>query len=85
MNSQEVNLTAPGDRPALAAALPNPGVSDTGAAEPITGSPLSTDIPPVTLATVLRPERIFWLFIIGLIVFTVTYGIQVAIWYRLRR
>ncbi|MBI1877491.1 MAG: hypothetical protein HYR94_04550, partial [Chloroflexi bacterium] len=28
---------------------------------------------------------LFWLFIIGLIVFTVSYGIQVAIWYRLRR
>ncbi|GAB4439715.1 MAG: hypothetical protein Fur0044_36260 [Anaerolineae bacterium] len=85
LNSQEANLTAPGDAPALAAALPNPGVGDTEAAEPIAGSTLSTDIPPVTLATVLRPERIFWLFIIGLIVFTVSYGIQVAIWYRSRR
>ncbi|MFN8453164.1 MAG: hypothetical protein U0401_00585 [Anaerolineae bacterium] len=42
-------------------------------------------VPPVTVATVLRPERLFWLFIIGLLVFMVSYGIQVVIWYRLRR
>ena len=28
---------------------------------------------------------ILWLFIIGLVVFTITYGIQVAVWYRYRR
>lgn len=81
LNGQEVNLAAPAAAPAVAAALPNPGVGDDPASESV----LPSDIPPVTLATVLRPERIFWLFIIGLIIFTVTYGIQVAIWYRLRR
>jgi hypothetical protein len=42
-------------------------------------------IPPVSISTVLRPARILWLFIIGLVVFVVTYGIQVFVWYRLRR
>ncbi len=45
----------------------------------------ATPIPPVTLGTILRPDRLLWLFIIGLIVFTLSYGIQVAIWYRTRR
>jgi hypothetical protein len=26
-------------------------------------------IPPVTILTVLRPDRVFWLFIIGLIIY----------------
>lgn len=47
--------------------------------------PTVTPIPPVTIFTILTPTRILWLFIIGLVVFTVTYGIQVFIWYRLRR
>lgn len=68
------------------AALPDPNL---GQAEPVeltpTGHTPPTPIPPVTISTVLRPDRIFWLFIIGLIVFTVSYGIQVAIWYRWRR
>jgi hypothetical protein len=44
-----------------------------------------TIIPPVTVATVLRPSRLLWLFIIGLVIFTITYGVQVVIWYRLKR
>jgi hypothetical protein len=72
----------------LIAALPEPGPDGDGL-EP--GEPLASNntpagaVPPVTIVTVLRPERIFWLFIIGLIIFTVSYGIQVVIWYRLRR
>jgi hypothetical protein len=68
------------------AALPDPGLGQTESAEltPADSVP-PTIIPPVTIATVLRPGRIFWLFIIGLIVFTVSYGVQVVIWYRLRR
>jgi hypothetical protein len=42
-------------------------------------------IPPVTFKSVLTPQRLFWLFLIGLIVFTVSYGVQVFIWYRLKR
>ena len=44
-----------------------------------------TPIPPVTFSTVMKPNRILWLIIIGLIVFVVSYGIQVVIWYRARR
>ncbi len=68
-------------------ALPNPDL-DPFAPEPdqaanVSGTP--TAVPPVTLNTVLRPDRLLWLFIIGLIVFTVSYGIQIAIWYRIKR
>lgn len=42
-------------------------------------------VPPVTITSVLTPSRILWLFIIGLVVFTITYGLQVIIWYRLKR
>jgi hypothetical protein len=48
-------------------------------------SPTPDTIPPVTVATVLRPARLLWLFVIGLLVFTVTYGLQVIVWYRLKR
>lgn len=44
-----------------------------------------TPIPEVTLLTVLTPNRLLWLFLIGVIVFTGSYGVQVAIWYRLRK
>jgi hypothetical protein len=42
-------------------------------------------VPPVTMKNLFRPERLLWLFVIGLIVFTVAYGVQVAIWYRFKR
>jgi hypothetical protein len=69
------------------AALPAPGVgqADPGDRETVAASPIRGTVPPVTILTVLRPDRILWLFIIGLIVFMVSYGVQVAIWYRLRR
>lgn len=81
-------LPAPGDTnaPPPADALPDPDF-DPAAPEPASDnvSAASTVVPPVSLGTILRPDRILWLFIIGLVVFTVTYGIQVAIWYRTRR
>ena len=69
------------------AALPDPVLDfsqpeDEESLEPAT---TVTPVPQVSLVTVLKPRRILWLLIIGLIVFTVSYGIQVAIWYRLRR
>lgn len=86
-NSSEQPLngnSAPG-----AASLPAPGQAEPALLDdssPATSAePVPTAVPPVTIATVLRPERIFWLFIIGLLVFMVSYGIQVIIWYRLRR
>lgn len=48
-------------------------------------SELPTTVPPVSVRTILRPDRLLWLFIIGLIVFTVAYGVQLAIWNRFKR
>lgn len=70
-----------------AGALPDPEI-DPFAGEAAAGGAQSatpTTVPPVTIGSVLTPTRILWLFIIGLVVFTVTYGIQVAVWYRYRR
>jgi hypothetical protein len=71
----------------IMAVLPDPNLGQAGAAELAAADATPpTPIPPVTIVTVLsRPDRIFWLFIIGLIVFTVSYGVQVVIWYRMRR
>ncbi len=48
-------------------------------------APTPTPIPPVTITSVLTPDRLLWLFLIGVVVFTASYGIQVIIWYRLKR
>lgn len=83
---EEPSLAAQNSDGPLIAALPDPGLGDAELAESVApNSAATTAVPPVTIATVLRPERIFWLFIIGLIIFTVSYGVQVVIWYRLRR
>jgi hypothetical protein len=58
-----------------------PGTMDDGA---INDSVLATPVPPVSVVSIFRPERVLWLFIIGVVVFTVTYGIQVAIWSQFR-
>lgn len=77
------------EAPPAVSALPAPGIgdsvppADTAADEVTTTRP--TSVPPVTFSTVMKPRRILWLLIIGLIVFTVTYGVQVVLWYRLRR
>ncbi|MCB0153254.1 MAG: hypothetical protein KDF65_00560, partial [Anaerolineae bacterium] len=69
------------------AALPDPGLGQAGESlttnAPI--SPTVTTIPPVSFRTVMTPRRLLWLFLIGLVVFTISYGIQVVIWYRLKR
>lgn len=69
------------------AALPDPGLGQAG--ENLTPnaaiSPTVATIPPVSFRTVMTPRRLLWLFLIGLVVFTVSYGIQVVIWYRLKR
>ena len=81
--------TTVGETPPAILALPDPNVGGTEAgtniAEDKEATAISTPIPPVTFSTVMTPRRILWLLIIGLIVFTVTYGIQVFIWYRVRR
>jgi hypothetical protein len=64
-------------------ALPDPDLELTaGEAVPV---PTATVVPPVSLSTIITPRRILWLFIVALVVFTVSYGVQVIIWYRLRR
>jgi hypothetical protein len=88
LSDEGPTLATPKGNTSLIADLSNPGLDGDGvepaeSLEPNSASP--AEIPPVTIVTVLRPERIFWLFIIGLIIFTVSYGIQVVIWYRLRR
>jgi len=65
------------------AALPDPDLELTaGEAVP---APTATVVPPVSLSTIITPRRILWLFIVALVVFTVSYGVQIIIWYRLRR
>jgi hypothetical protein len=84
---------------AVGAALPSPAapapVANPPAALPDSGpAPLAEDaapavaptvVPPVSFSTVMTPNRWLWLFVVGLIVFTVSYGVQVVIWYRLKR
>lgn len=74
--------------PPPAGALPDPEFDPEQApGEEIapTGDATPAVIPPVTIGTVLRPDRLLWLFIIGLVVFMVSYGIQVVVWYRMKR
>jgi hypothetical protein len=67
--------------------LPDPDLDLEQPTEELTAADSlpATPVPEVSLGTVLKPHRILWLLVIGLIVFTVSYGVQVAIWYRLRR
>ncbi len=85
-------FTDPAGSPAATGALeapPPPPValpeSVLEVAESELGPPTPTVVPAVTLSTVLKPGRLIWLFIVAIIVFTVSYGVQVIIWYRLRR
>jgi len=86
---QQLPDPGPTGDPPPAGALPDPDFDplapETSASADAPAGPTPTTVPPVSLRTVLRPGRLLWLLVIGLIVFTVTYGIQVAIWYRLKR
>jgi len=68
---------------ALPDSNPDPFAADAAPADGLAGLP--TPVPPVSARTILRPDRVLWLFIIGLIVFTVAYGLQLAIWRRFKR
>ncbi len=78
-----VTPEAPGEDNPPPAALPDPDLElAEGEAVP---APTATVVPPVSISTIITPRRILWLFIVALVVFTVSYGVQVIIWYRLRR
>lgn len=44
--------------------------------------PAPTPLPSITPLTIFTPARCLILIIVGLVVFTITYGIQVALWWR---
>jgi len=50
-----------------------------------TPQPTPTPLPPITPLSIFTPARCLILIIVGLVVFTVTYGLQVALWWRRRR
>ena len=50
-----------------------------------TPQPTPTQMPPITPMSVLTPSRCLILIVVGLVVFTVTYGIQMALWWRRQR
>jgi hypothetical protein len=49
-----------------------------------TPPPAPTPLPPITPLTVLTPSRCLILIIVGMVVFTIIYGLQVAFWWRRR-
>ena len=78
-------LPDPGETPPEAGSLPDPDFDPFALETEAITEPTPTIVPPVSLGSVFRPDRILWMLIIGLVIFTVSYGIQVVIWYRLRR
>ncbi len=50
-----------------------------------TPQPTPTPLPPITPLSILTPSRCLILIVVGLVVFTVTYGLQMALWWRRRR
>ena len=53
---------------------------DASVAQP--PQPLPTPLPPITLISILTPTRYLILGLVGLAVFTLAYGLQMAIWRR---
>ncbi len=49
-----------------------------------TPQPTLTPLPPITPLSIFTPSRCLILIVVGLVVFTVTYGLQMAIWWRRR-
>ncbi|GAB4542099.1 MAG: hypothetical protein Kow0063_33640 [Anaerolineae bacterium] len=50
-----------------------------------TPQPPPTPLPPITPLSILTPSRCLILIIVGLVVFTLTYGMQMALWWRRQR
>jgi hypothetical protein len=49
-----------------------------------TPRPTLTPLPPITPLSILTPSRCLILIVVGLVVFTLTYGLQMALWWRRR-
>jgi hypothetical protein len=77
--------SAPSPQATTAALAPTP----LAAAEPLSVSPSPQPLPtppsPITPLTIFTPARCLTLILVGLVVFTITYGLQVALWWRRRR
>jgi hypothetical protein len=74
-------------RPTVAVTTPTPtrlNVAQSLSPTP-TPQPTPTQIPPITPMSVLTPSRCLILIVVGLVVFTVTYGLQMALWWRRQR
>ncbi len=90
--------SVPGAQPTATTSQASPqaikaSVTPSSAAQPLarastvtpTPEPTPTPLPPITPLTILTPARCLILVIVGLVVFTVTYGLQVAVWWRRQR
>jgi len=69
--------------------VPTPTLTRLAVAQNLTPSPTPqptlTPLPPITPLSILNPSRCLILIVVGLVVFTVTYGLQMALWWRRRR
>jgi hypothetical protein len=83
-----VEISTPVSQPSPVAAsvifTPTPTPAMIAQDPPLSPSPqpLPTPLPPITPLTIFTPARCLILVLVGLVVFTVTYGIQVALWWR---
>jgi hypothetical protein len=77
----------PTSLPTLVFMTPTPtpvGISQIPTPSP-TPAPTLTPLPPITPLTIFTPARCLILIIVGLVVFTLTYGLQMFLWWRRRR
>jgi hypothetical protein len=78
LTSQPTPLAAVTPTPTRLVAAQSPTPSPTP-------RPTLTPLPPITPLSILTPSRCLILIVVGLVVFTVTYGLQMALWWRRRR
>jgi hypothetical protein len=76
--SQPTSLAAVTPTPTRLVAAQSPTPSPTP-------RPTLTPLPPITPLSILTPSRCLILIVVGLVVFTLTYGLQMALWWRRRR
>ena len=71
--------------PVVVTPTPAPQAMAQSAAVSVTPGPTPTLLPPISPMSIFTPARCLILIIVGLVVFTVTYGVQMALWWRRRR